>query len=95
MIVFRPFFFSPYHHEITDRNGTKQVRREILHDIITVASFGADTGEHEMHNGDGECEKSTSKHEEEDSDRVDGTDDHRHKVADSLEYAKLKQLSSK
>lgn len=67
--------------------------RKALREVFTFVCAGADTSEHEMYDGDGECEQSTSKHKEENPNRVDGADDHRHKVADSLEYAKLKQLS--
>lgn len=42
-----------------------------------------------MDDSDREGEETSSKHKEEDADRVDGTDDDRHKVAHNLERSKL------
>lgn len=55
---------------------------------VVRAGFGS-TDMVEMNNGDRECQKSSGEDENEDADRVNGTDDDRYKVTDVLEHPQL------
>lgn len=49
----------------------------------------------EMDDGDREGQKTSGEDENEDADRINGTDDDRYKVTDTLEHSQFQQLKIK